>query len=189
MSEHAEKGTEKTREHLGLTVKLLVFAALTVAVMGVLWNIRQELDQAKRDNKVLAQQVVALGGVPQVTPQPGPVGPTGSPGTNGVNGLNGRNGNTGQPGPAVTGPAGSQGPAGATVTGPPGVIGPSGAPGKDGKDGADGATGPAGKEGPPPSRWSWTDSLGVTYTCTQTSSGSTTYDCQPSGTSPTAKGK
>lgn len=121
--------------------------------------------------RALAAQVRRLGGTPVVTPPA-----AGSPGIPGATGPPGPAGPTGRPGagtPGPTGPTGGQGPAGPagqSVTGPPGPAGPAGPAGKDGKDGADGS---------PPTSWTWTY-LGVTYICTQTAPGSTTYECQAS---------
>lgn len=136
-------------------------------------------DQQIRD---LAAQVRRLGGTPVVTPPPpGPAGSPGAAGQPGVPGAVGRSGTAGSPGPI--GPSGGRGPVGVpgqSVTGPPGPAGPAGKDGADGKDGKDG------KDGSPPSSWTWTY-LGVTYTCTPTSAGSSTYDCQPSGAQPVKK--
>lgn len=88
------------------------------------------------------------------------------------------------------GPSGSPGPRGepgATVTGPPGPKGEPGADGKDGVDGKDGkdstVPGPQGEKGDPGAPPSgWTFAIGpVTYTCTPTEPGSTTYQCTPGG--------
>ncbi|MDB5911098.1 MAG: hypothetical protein JWP34_5215 [Massilia sp.] len=145
-------------------------------------------DQQIRD---LAAQVRRMGGTPVVTPPPGPAGSPGAPGQPGAAGSPGASGSPGRSGasgaqgsPGPVGPSGAAGAAGApgqSVTGPAGPAGPSGPPGKDGADGKPGADG---KDGPPPTSWTWTDQLGTTYTCTQTSPGATTYDCQPSGTPP-----
>lgn len=78
----------------------------------------------------------------------------------------------------VVGPMGLQGVAG--PTGSPGTNGTDGANGTDGTNGADGATGaqgPTGATGPPPQSWTWTDELGVTYTCTLTDPSTDAYTC------------
>lgn len=130
----------------------------------------------------LAAQVEARGGDPVVdpadlpdapTPLPGlvgPAGPTGPQGPSGPAGATGPRGRPGADGAAGVGAAGDTGPAG--PTGPPGPAGPAGPPGPAGEQGAAGPQGPAGDRGPagadgqPPKSFTYTDSLGVTYTCT-----------------------
>lgn len=172
---------------------------LAVLFLGLTWYINARLETQRstaehdrvtlaqqasvRDQQIrdLAAQVRRMGGTPVVSPPPGPAGSPGQPGASGSQGRPGVAGKSGQPGASVTGPPGKTGPTGASVTGPPGPVGPAGSAGKDGKDGADGKPGSDGKDGSPPSSWTWTDQLGTTYTCTRTSPGATTYDCQPSG--------
>jgi Collagen triple helix repeat (20 copies) len=165
---------------------LLILVGVLVGIGLEVASIRQQLSTAKHNSAVLAQQVRDLGGVPKVSPQPGPPGVSGSPGSAGQPGQNGRNGSNGSPGTAgatgkqgSTGVKGPPGPAGATgVEGPPGPSGPAGPVGPAGKDGKDGADG---KDGSAPTGWTFTY-LGVTYACTPDSAGATTYSCAPQGT-------
>lgn len=184
------EGLRGLRRNLIAAGLIVVFVGLIVWVALELWSVRQRLSAAESNSRILAQQVRDLGGTPRVTPEPGPTGPAGSPGPSGQpgapgspgqNGRNGTNGLTGSTGPA--GPKGTQGAQGSP--GPAGANGPQGATGPAGPKGDPGATGSPGPTGPPPSSWSWTY-LGVTYTCTQDSPGSTTYTCSPSGTNPPA---
>lgn len=181
---------------------LLVAAVAVIGVLVVIISIQinalgEQLRKAEEDSHALADQVEQLGGVPLVSPSPGPPGergepgPTGPPGATivgprgpaGPSGPPGRDGKDGAQGPA--GAAGSPGPRGEpgeTVTGPPG---PRGEPGKDGADGKDstvpGPQGERGPAGPPPSGWTYTDHLGFKYQCTPNEPGSTTYTCKPEG--------
>ncbi|GAA3172390.1 hypothetical protein [Nonomuraea roseoviolacea] len=166
-------------------------SALAVVVSMQIHALGDRVRQAEDDRAVLSDQVEKLGGVPLVSPSPGPRGERGAPGPTGTAGARGRDGEdgrdgergpTGPPGPA--GPQGSPGPKGdpgPAVTGPPGPRGEPGEPGadgQDGKDGRDGDPGPRGEPGPPSSGWSFTY-LGVTYRCTPADPGSATYTCQP----------
>jgi hypothetical protein len=137
---------------------------------------------------------------------PGPPGPQGVDGKEGKDGASGAVGVPGRdstvPGPASTipGPAGRDGIDGrpgadSTV---PGLAGPPGAdsttPGPAGKDSTvPGPAGPAGPQGPPgangtngtsPSSFTFTDRLGMTYTCTPNPPGSSTYTCASDGLKP-----
>lgn len=157
------------------------------------------------DVRALREQVKSEGGTPVApdpgqavedlperaevpVPTPGPSGPEGEPGEPGDRGSPGASGRPGEPGAAgndgADGPAGEPGepgPAGpAGPPGPAGEPGPAGPPGSDGRDGADGDRGPA---GPPPSSWTFTHG-GVTYTCTPTADGSTSYTCAADGPPP-----
>jgi hypothetical protein len=121
-----------------LSVVFVVLAAFTWSAVGDL----------KRDNRILADQVRDLGGVPKA-------GPTGERGEQGATGPPGAPGAPGQPGATVTGPAGPQGrtgPSGSpgdSVTGPPGAPGPAGPQGEPGPQGAAGEQGPQGEQGSP----------------------------------------
>lgn len=157
-----------------------VLALVVAAWIGLaISDVRSRLAADERDKQVLAQQVRDLGGVPKVTPEPGPTGPAGSPGASGPQGpagQNGRNGSTGSPGPAgPTGKTGAAGPAG--TQGSPGTTGATGPQGPVGPQGDQGPKGDTGPTGPPPSKWTWTY-LGFTYECTQDSPpDGTTYTC------------
>lgn len=132
----------------------LVMLAWGLATIAAQSAKNQQLDQrnARQEQQiqVLADQVRKLGGVPAVSPLPGPPGSQGPSGAPGSPGASGR--------PGQSGPPGSRGPAGPPSTGKPGTSGApgatgapgaSGAPGKDGKDGAQGPPGPRGETGPP----------------------------------------
>lgn len=114
---------------------------------------------------------------PQAGPQgpQGPMGPEGPPGDT-VTGPQGVPGDPGQDGRiGDTGATGSTGKDGAQ--GPKGDTGPAGPPGPAGADGAPGPQGPPGEPGQSPSSWTFTDSLGVTHTCTRTSTDPLRYSC------------
>lgn len=113
----------------------------------------------------------------------GPTGPAGAQGNTGAVGPSGPKGDPGVAGPPVPpGVPGSNGATGTTGdTGPRGPAGPqgeTGPAGPQGKQGQPGATGAKGDTGPAPSSFSFTY-LGVPYTCTPDSSGSTHYTCNP----------
>jgi hypothetical protein len=204
--------------HAWSLVAAVVLAGLTAAGMVAIGDVRSQLRDGERDRQVLADQVEKLGGIPLVSPSPGPQGERGEPGRaptaleiqSAVSAYlaqhppaSGRAPTSAEISRAVSaylkdnppargpaGPSGSPGPrgeSGATVTGPPGPKGESGADGKDGVDGKDGkdstVPGPKGEQGdtgPPPS--GWTFAIGpVTYTCTPTEPGATTYQCTPGG--------
>ena len=123
------------------------------------------------------------------TPVPGPQGPQGVPGQAAptITPSPGPSGAPGKPGPASTipGPAGSPGAPGQNATGAPGPPGPAGSPGPASTvPGPQGEQGPA---GPPPSGWTftYTDVTGrsTTYNCTPDSTGSTHYTCTPQSSS------
>lgn len=102
-------------------------------------------------------------------------GPTGATGSTGAQGPRGDIGVPGQTGPA--GPPGSTG-----ATGEQGDPGPAGAQGPPGATGATGATGPTGADGQPPTAWTYTDAIGVSYSCTRTDpfdQTAPTYSCAP----------
>jgi hypothetical protein len=110
-------------------------------------------------------------GIPGVTGSPGAAG---QPGPAGSPGATGPTGSAGQPGQA--GPAGPPGP-----TGDPGPSGPAGPPGTSG------AAGPAGPAGKPPAGWTWTDPVGVTYSCDRDQASPDSaprYTCRPVTLSP-----
>lgn len=108
-----------------------------------------------------------------VTGPPGPQGPDGPPGPAGLPGDDGGPGPSGQPGvgePGAPGGPGEPGPGG--VQGEPGPAGPAGA------DGAPGAP------GSPPAGWTWTDPLGLKYTCARddgSPADAPTYTCTMAG--------
>lgn len=133
MAEHVRR----VRRNIGA----VVLAAVFVVLSAFTWSAVNDL---KRDNQILAEQVRELGGVPKV-------GPAGEQGPAGSTGPQGEQGPSGPPGLSVTGPAGPQGstgPAGqpgVSVTGP---AGPPGAQGEPGPQGAQGEQGPRGEPGP-----------------------------------------
>lgn len=137
---------------------LVVIGAVMFLVGGCSWAAWTitglTRDRARLEGQVstLSDQVLHLGGTPQITPTPGPAGSqgaSGQPGQPGATGTSGRPGTTGSRGPqgspGKTGASGAPGTPGATVQGP---AGPQGPPGKDGTDGNDGATGEQGPPGP-----------------------------------------
>jgi hypothetical protein len=182
----------------GMVALLGVWASIQINALG------EQLRKAEEDGQILSEQVERMGGVPLVSPSAGPpgergepgppgqtiVGPRGSPGPSGPPGRPGRDGKDGAVGPqgpaGVAGSPGPRGEPGETVTGPPGPKGDKGADGGDGKDGPagpkgeQGDPGPRGEPGPPPTSWTFTH-LGITYRCTPTEPGSTTYTCEPGG--------
>lgn len=91
--------------------------------------------------------------------QAGEQGPQGAPGSPGADGISiiGPHGEPGDPG--ANGQDGAPGANGAD--GAPGATGPQGEPGVDGKDGTNGA------DGEPPFSWTYTDALGIPYSCTR----------------------
>jgi hypothetical protein len=109
----------QARHGLPAVLLALVFLVLVVWLALAIRDVHDRLRQAQQDNQTLAQQVRDLGGVPAVTPQPGP---TGAPGSPGAPGLPGQNGRAGQPG----------------SSGRPGRSGAAGRPGKTGPSGAAG---------------------------------------------------
>lgn len=129
-------------------------------------------------------------GSPGASGSPGPVGASGAPGRNGSNGSPGAAGSPGPAGPSgAPGASGMPGPA-STVAGPAGPAGPTGPAGPPGKDGAPGPKGDTGPAGPAPASWTFTyppGPLGVTYTCTPDSDGSTHYTCTPASTSSSSR--
>lgn len=175
-----------------------VVAGLALWVSILIGDLGEELRQSRQDSEILSEQVEKLGGVPLVSPSPGPPGergpagqtvvgpqgPQGLPGRAGKDGkdstIPGPRGERGVPGVAVTGPPGEKGEPGVSVTGPQG---PKGGDGKDGADGKDstvpGPKGDPGPTGPPPSGWTYTDPLGRTHECTPDAPGSTHFICKP----------
>lgn len=112
---------------------------------------------------------------------PGPPGSRGAAGPTGPTGERGEKGDMGVPG--QTGPQGPAGTAGAEGSqgdsGPAGAQGPAGATGPAGPAGA---AGPPGADGQPPFSWTYTDALGLPYTCTRTDPfdpSAPTYSCAP----------
>lgn len=128
-----------------------------VALASALESQRQQARDAGQEPVAPPPEVILRD--PQVvTGPPGPQGPPGPRGTPGAPGV----GHPGQPGAAGK-------------DGSPGPPGPAGADGKDGTDGKDGA------DGKPPQSWTWTDTLGVTHTCTRKdgTDDAPTYSCSP----------
>ncbi|NAS22490.1 hypothetical protein GT755_12435 [Herbidospora sp. NEAU-GS84] len=172
------------RRNWPLVAIILTFITLAWYVSSQIRSLADQLQQAEEDRVVLAQQVEQLGGVPRVTPPPGPQGEPGLPGAAGEPGQPGPRGSAGPSG--APGQAGEPGPSG--PSGPPGIQGPSGPPGERGEPGPAGERGPQGERGeqgprgetgPPPTSWSYTW-LGITYGCTPDQAGSTNYVCNPS---------
>lgn len=111
---------------------------------------------------------------------PGVAGANGVNGVDGVDGVDGKNGENGKSYGCDGNVVDADHPA-ATCPGQPGVPGQPGANGKDGTNGTNG------ENGPPVESWSWTDSQGVTYTCTDPD-GDLKYSCvtpTPPSTTPT----
>jgi hypothetical protein len=119
--------------------------------------------------------------VPGLTGTPGTPGPAGADGADGLDGQDGADGATPSADEiaaaliaycetySCTGPAGAVGANGADgangsngADGTPGTPGPVGPTGPAGSPGADGA---AGADGEPPYSWTFTDALGIAYTC------------------------
>lgn len=168
----------ETRQKTNVIYSICLVAGMAVLVWILLAmnSIHQQLADSNEARDALARQVKSLGGIPVAGPPgsrgaPGLVGPTGPPGPSGAPGKNGSRGVPGSPG----------------TNGSPGATGPTGAAGTDGKDGSQGPTGPTGPTGAIgpagyPSSWTF-DGPGplgvgtVTYTCTPTDTGSTTYSC------------
>jgi hypothetical protein len=127
--------------HGALALALLAVLASLSWVLASLAVERHKAEKLDRQVSVLADQVRRLGGVPAVSPEPGP---SGSPGTAGAPGAPGSPGAAGSPG--ASGASGASGAPG--KAGPTGPAGASGQPGRDGSDGATGPQGPAGPQGP-----------------------------------------
>lgn len=168
---------------------LLVAGGLTAFawIVITMQNLSSQVRIANAARDALARQVQSLGHTPvagppgsrglpgqSVTGPQGPQGIAGSPGPSGAPGTNGSVGTPGEAGP--TGAAGAPGTDGAQ--GPAGAAGPQG---EQGPKGDTGDTGPQGAAGPAPSSWTWTDPLGITYTCVPDSDGSTRYTCATGG--------
>lgn len=166
----------------GVVALLAVLVSMQVHAFGA------QLRQAEDDRVVLSDQVERLGGVPLVSPSPGPPGQRGNPGPQGSTGPQGMTGPVGSPGPR--GPKGDPGQAGVpAVNGTPGKDGGQGPAGEQGPQGEQGERGEAGEPGPrgeqgqpgprgeTPAEWTFTH-LGVTYTCRPVEAGSTTYRCE-----------
>lgn len=113
----------------------------------------------------------------------GPRGPGGSSGTMGRRGGRGARGLAGAVGRTGSrGTRGSRGPRGRS-----GADGRDGADGADGRDGIDGEDGTPGRDGAdgapgkPPASWTFTDSTGLTQTCSMPDA-DLHYTCVASGT-------
>lgn len=134
----------------------------------------RNLEKAATEPSQGPQGVQGLQGIP------GPKGDQGLPGPQGVQGLQGTKGDKGDTG--AVGPAGVAGSSGAngadsTVPGPPGPQGEQGPVGPAGPAGTNGANGTNGKDGTSPTSFTFTDTLGTTFTCTPNPPGSSTYTC------------
>jgi hypothetical protein len=199
MGEHVRR----VRRNWALIAGVAVAAVLGLWVSIQVNALGERVRNAEDDRQVLVEQVQRLGGVPLVSPSPGPpgergaVGPSGPPGPQGQpgpsgppgpqgddgddgrNAVDGKDGAAGEPGtPGDTGPAGPKGDPG--ETGPEGPRGEPGEPGPQGSPGPQGEPGPRGEPGPAPS--SLTIPIdGVTHLCTPDPEGSTTYTCKPGG--------
>ena len=142
--------TERLRQVRRGVPAVLLATILLVLVFWLVLEIRDvhdRLRQAQRDSQTLAQQVRDLGGVPKVTPQPGPSGAPGQPGRSGQPGSNGRAGQSGANGqPGKSGQSGAPGAVGAS--GPPGAKGDTGSKGDAGEQGPKGDQGDPGSPGP-----------------------------------------
>lgn len=146
--------------------------------------------QAAGQSPVAPDPTDAVKNLPERTAVPVPVPIPGPKGDKGDQGPRGASGPAGSPGPAATPSPGPTGPAG--PTGPPGADGADGQPGKDGADGQPGKDGKDGADGQPPAGWTWTDTSGVTYTCTPVDNfdpKAPRYTCTPAtDTTPPASG-
>lgn len=184
----AEQRTEKQNLAQAATDTLCKSAEQTAAESETC----RSLEKAATEPSPGPQGVQGLQGIP------GPRGEQGLPGAQGVQGIQGMAGPKGDKGDigaaGASGAAGSSGQDGAdsTVPGPPGPqgeqgpLGPVGPAGPAGAAGANGTNGVDGKDGTSPSSFTFTDTLGTTYTCTPNPPGSSTYTCAAAGTPPTA---
>lgn len=179
----------------GVLVGMAAFAWIVIT----LHSLAAQVQVANEARDQLARQVQGLGASPVAGPPgsrglPGPsvtgprgaVGPSGAQGSPGQAGATGRTGKDGAAGKdsTVPGPQGVAGSPGADST-VPGPQGPAGPAGKDGTDGSNGKDGRDGSNGQPPAGWTYTDPLGVTYTCSRVSSfdpSSPEYSCSPTST-------
>jgi hypothetical protein len=149
----------------------------------------RNLEKAATEPSQGPQGVQGLQG-PQGSPGPrgidGSPGPIGQQGVQGIQGATGPKGDTGAAG--VSGASGNTGTDGAdsTVPGPPGPqgepgptgpVGPIGPAGPAGANGTNGTNGVDGKDGTSPTSFTFTDTLGTTYTCMPNPPGSSTYTC------------
>lgn len=185
----AEQRTEKQNLAQAATDTLCKSAEQTAAESETC----RSLEKAATEPSPGPQGVQGLQGIP------GPKGDQGLPGPQGVQGVQGTAGPKGDAGAAgASGAAGANGVDGmngadSTVPGPPGPqgepgpmgpIGPAGPAGPAGATGANGTNGVDGKDGTSPSSFTFTDTLGTTYTCTPNPPGSSTYTCAAAGTTP-----
>jgi len=196
--QRAEERRWRRGEVLAAVLALVLGAAVAWMVLSV-QHLATELRTANDARDALATQVQRLGAKPIAGPAGsrgdvgglGPRGPKGSEGERGEGGPSGEPGDDGKAGRAGdegdpgkggdSGPPGSPGNSGNDgANGSDGQPGPQGAPGPEGPRGEQGPAGEQGPQGPAPSSWTFTY-LGVTYTCTPSSSGSTSYSCTPSG--------
>jgi len=198
---------EERRWRRGDLLAILCALAIGGAIAWIVLMVQSlngDLRDANEARDALARQVEQLGEKPIAGPpgsrgdpddaKPGPRGPRGPAGERGDRGPTGKPGNSGKDGDAgsdgKTGKAGVDGAKGEKgepgqegVQGEPGPEGPKGEPGEAGPRGEQGPQGERGPAGPAPSSWTWTYN-GVTYTCTPTSDGSTSYNCTSSGGEP-----
>lgn len=154
-----------------------ITAALVLATLGI--AVAGYFAQAYQYNTLFAlyqqqnQQLLDNGIEPQ-TPQPSQIVQQGAAGADGPQGPRGIPGEDSQ----VPGP-----------TGPPGSAGTNGADGSDGADstvpgpqGEPGTPGSNGVDGQPPTSWTYTDAVGIRYTCNRTDPfdpSAPTYSCAP----------
>jgi len=153
--------------------KTVLMALVVLFVLGVNWQIHElgeQLKKSQNDGVILAEQVRLLGGVPAVTPQPGPTGERGEPGEQGQPGTPGRAPTQAEISAAVSAflranpPTPGRPPTMSEIltavtqylrenpppAGPAGEPGQNGADGQDGAPGQDGQDGQDGEPGPPP---------------------------------------
>lgn len=183
--------TERSKPRTILApIAIMCVTLLTLAAVLLSWSTMGEqshvIDELSVNNDALRAQVKSAGETPvappaeavtgsQVAPVPGPTGVTGA------TGPRGERGDIGLPG--QIGPQGEPGADGKNgADGRPGVDGAPGSPGAQGPAGSTGAQGPPGPDGQPPVSWTYTDALGLSFTCTRPAPfdpAAPTYQCAP----------
>lgn len=171
VAERRGRSESKRRPWLLPLLLAVAFAAVVGGLAVEISSVRMRLDAAEKDREVLAEQVEDLGGIPLVSPSPGPQGERGEPGES-VTGPPGRPPTAAEISAAVSDylarhpPARGRAPttqeiltavAGYLAENPPaagpkgerGEPGPSGSPGPKGEPGESvtGPPGTAGKDG------------------------------------------